>query len=122
MTRIARCSSTRAAAHLQVRGCFRQTLGLGCLTPLSAIFQLYRGGQLLVEDTVIPEETTALPQVTDKLYHIGYRVHLVCAGFELTTLVVICTDCIGSCKSNYHTITTTTAPWTHFKLQVMLVI
>jgi hypothetical protein len=31
-------------------------------------------------------------------------------GFELTTSVVIGTDCTGSCKSNYHTITTTTAP------------
>jgi hypothetical protein len=31
-------------------------------------------------------------------------------GFELTTLVVIGTDCISSYKSNYHTITTTTAP------------
>ena len=30
--------------------------------------------------------------------------------FELTTLVVIGTDCTCSCKSNYHTITTTTAP------------
>ena len=29
--------------------------------------------------------------------------------FELTTSVVIGTDCIGSCKSNYHTITATTA-------------
>jgi homoserine acetyltransferase len=29
-------------------------------------------------------------------------------GFKLTMLMVICTDCIGSCKSNYHT--TTTAP------------
>ena len=28
-------------------------------------------------------------------------------GFELTTLVVIGSDCIGSCKSNFHTITTT---------------
>jgi hypothetical protein len=28
-------------------------------------------------------------------------------GFEFTTLVVIGTDCKGSCKSNYHTITTT---------------
>ena len=28
------------------------------------------------------------------------------SGFELTTLVVMCTDCIGSYKSNYHTITT----------------
>jgi hypothetical protein len=32
------------------------------------------------------------------------------AGFELATLKVIGSDCIGSCKSNYHTITTTTAP------------
>ena len=30
-------------------------------------------------------------------------------GFELTHLVVIDTDCTGSCKSNYHTIMTTTA-------------
>ena len=31
-------------------------------------------------------------------------------GFELITFVVIDTDYIGSCKSNYHAITTTTAP------------
>ena len=31
-------------------------------------------------------------------------------GFKLTTLLVIDTDCTGSCKSNYHTITTMTAP------------
>jgi hypothetical protein len=31
-------------------------------------------------------------------------------GFELTTLVVIGTDCTGSCKSNYHMITTMTTP------------
>jgi hypothetical protein len=30
--------------------------------------------------------------------------------FGLTTLVVVGTDCIGSCKSNYHAITTTTVP------------
>ena len=30
--------------------------------------------------------------------------------FGLTTLIVIDIDCIGSCKSNYHTITTTTDP------------
>jgi hypothetical protein len=37
-------------------------------------------------------------------------VHLPWLRFELTTSVVIDTDCIGSCKSNYHTITVTTAP------------
>jgi hypothetical protein len=31
-------------------------------------------------------------------------------GFELTTLVVIDTDCPDSCKSNYHTVMTMTAP------------
>jgi hypothetical protein len=31
-------------------------------------------------------------------------------GFELTKLVVIYTDCIGSYKSNYHTITITEVP------------
>jgi hypothetical protein len=30
-------------------------------------------------------------------------------GFELTALVVISTDCTGSCKSNYYAITTTAA-------------
>jgi len=35
-----------------------------------------------------------------------YRVHLPCMGFELTTLVVIDTECIGSSKSNYHAIKT----------------
>jgi magnesium-transporting ATPase (P-type) len=52
---------------------------------------------------------TNLSQVTDKLYHILlYQAHLTCAGFELTTLVVLYIDCTGSCKSKYHTITTTT--------------
>ena len=44
---------------------------------------------------------------SDKLYHILMDwVNLAWAGFELTTVVVLCTDCTGRCKSNYHTITT----------------
>ena len=43
-----------------------------------------------------------------------YRIHLAWAGFELTALVVIGTDCIGSYISNYHTIMTTTTPSNSF--------
>jgi hypothetical protein len=54
-----------------------------------------------------PEKTIDLSQVTDKLDHIMLYT-LPWSRFELTT-VVIGTDCIGSCKSNYHTIMATTA-------------
>ena len=53
--------------------------------------------------------TTDLSQVSDKLYHIMLYASPL-SRFELTTSVVIGTDCIGSCKSNNHTITANTVP------------
>ena len=60
---------------------------------------------ILWQSVLLVEETG----VTDKLYHIMLSTS-PWSGFELTTSVVIGTDCKGSCKSNYHTITATTAP------------
>jgi hypothetical protein len=62
-----------------------------------------------VKETGGPEKTTDLSHVTDKLYHTILHTS-PWSRFELTTSVVIVTDCIGSCKSHYHTIRATTAP------------
>jgi hypothetical protein len=52
-----------------------------------------------VEETGVPGEN-----------HRPTASHRQTLEFELTTLVVIDTDCIGSYKSNYHMITATMAP------------
>jgi hypothetical protein len=59
----------------------------------------------------------------DKLNRIMlYRVHLVSVGFELATFMVKGTDCIGSCKSNYHTIMAMMAPHQNEKKENLLLI
>jgi hypothetical protein len=88
----------------------RFDLGLWCLPTFSNISVISWRSVLLLEETRVPEKTTNLSQVTDKIYYIMlYQVHLAWMGFKLKTLVVIGTDCIGSYKSNYQTIMTTTA-------------
>jgi hypothetical protein len=69
----------------------------------------------VVEETGVPGENHR-PVADERYYIMLYRVLLAWEGFELKTLVVIGTDCIGSCKSNYHTITATTAPKILFKI------
>jgi hypothetical protein len=56
---------------------------------------------LLVEETGVPGENHR--PVSSHLQNLSYNV-------VSRELVVISTDCTVSCKSNYHTITTTASP------------
>ena len=67
----------------------------------------YRGGG--------NRRTLRKPPTCHKLDHI--MLYTPPIGIRLITSAVIGTDCIGSCKSNYHTITATMAP-TFYELPI----
>ena len=66
---------------------------------------------LLVEEILVLGENhlPAANHLTSLSHNMLYRIEYTATGvgFELATLVVIGSDCIGSCKSNFHTIAIT---------------
>jgi len=64
---------------------------------------------LLVEETGDPRRKPLTCHLQTLSHNVASSTPRL-MGFKLTTSVVIGTDCIVSCKTNYYTITTMTAP------------
>ena len=71
--------------------------------PHSTIFQLYRGGQIYWWRK--PLTCPCLKSLTSFITML-YRIHLAMSVVQTHN---VSGDCTGSCKSNYHAITTTAA-------------
>ena len=86
-----------------------------CLIPLLTILQLYCGGQVIGGGNwrTRRKSLTYRNSLTNLSHNV---VHLALIKIKISG--VIGTDCIGSYKSNYHTITATIAPIT-FEIQCM---
>ena len=75
---------------------------------------------LLVEETGVPgEDYRPVAMHWQTLSQCCIENTSPCAGLKFTTLAVIGTDWTGSCKSNYHTITTTMALVLQWKFTLM---
>ena len=89
------------------------TLGLAWFMVFNATFNNFSviswWWVLLVEETGVPRENHwAVASHWQSLSHnVASSTPHHNQGFKLTTLVVIGTDCTGSCKFKYYTITTT---------------
>ena len=99
-------------------------LGLLCLMLLSTIFQLHRGVSFIVggHRSTRRKPPTCRKSLTNFFIYYYIKYTLPWSGFELTTLMVIGSDCMGSCKSNYHTITITATPvikWGSSRIKIL---
>jgi hypothetical protein len=98
-------SDKKYGCNMVFSWCMRCTANFNNISAMSWQFVL------LVEEIGVPGENHR--PVTSNWQTLSHNVvHVVCTspwkGFQLTTLVVIGTDCTDSCKSNYHTFMTTT--------------